>query len=290
MKFRSRSKILARVLGPQFWGVRLSSLFFIVLALVLYMFSALNPSNMNGMRSGMADLFAPVLSAVSYPFQETVSTVQAVTGIADMQAEIDTLKGENAKLRRWYQQATVLQAENKELRRLLNVKPDPAYRYLTARVIADSGNAYLKSLLVLAGNQDGVAKGQAVLGGRGLVGRIVETGRNAARILLLTDVNSRVPVVIEGENLKAILAGDNEGKPYLEHLPSGVNLTAGLKILTSGDGGVLPYGLPVGQTAKGADGHIYIRLNEDASRLTHVRILDRDGVFDPSKGLDQGRQ
>ena len=274
MKFRTRSKTLAKMIGPQYWGAKLSSIFFLAAALFLFMFSSLSAGNLGALRVYTTDFFAPVLSVFTAPVQDAVNTVESVTGLADIKAEIEALKGENMKLRRWYQQAMILQAENNELQKLLNVKTEAGLHYVTARVIADSGNAYLKSLLLKAGSGDGIAKGQAVLGGEGLVGRIVETGNSSARVLLLTDVNSRVPVVVEGSNARAILAGNNEGAPTLEHLPLDIELKAGMKVLTSGHGGVLPYGLPVGEIVMGEDDVASVRVYESADRLTHVRVLD----------------
>ena len=274
------------MIGPQYWGASLSSLFFLVLSLLLFTFSSVSSGNLGALRGATTDFFAPVLSVFTAPVQDAVATVESVTGLADMKTEIASLKSENAKLRRWYQQAMILEAENKELQKLLNVKTAPSLHYVTARVIADSGNAYLKSLVVMAGSRDGIEKGQAVLGAEGLVGRVVETGRKTARILLLTDVNSRVPVVIEGPNTRAILAGNNEGKPELVHLPRDAELKAGMRILTSGHGGVLPYGLPVGEVVETAGGGFAVKINETADNLTHVRVLDNgdNGVIKASSG------
>ena len=274
MKFGSRSKTLAKMIGPHSWGAKLSSLFFLVAALALFMFSSISSGNMGTLRMYTTDFFAPVLSIFSAPVQDAVATVENVAGLSDIKAEMAALREENVKLRRWYQQAMILDAENKELQKLLNFKADHDMRYVTARVIADSGNAYLRSLLVKAGTDDGVFKGQAVIGGEGLIGRIVESGKNAARVLLLTDVNSRVPVVVGNMNARAILSGNNDGMPTLDHLPLGTELKVGMKIITSGHGGVLPYGLPVGKVALNKDGSMGVEIYESADRLTHVRVLD----------------
>lgn len=274
MKFGSRSKTLAKMIGPHYWGAKLSSLFFLALALVLFMSSSISSGNMGTLRMYTTDFFAPVLSVFTAPVQDAVTTVENVTGLSDIKAEMAALREENVKLRRWYQQAMILDAENKELQKLLNFKADQDMRYVTARVIADSGNAYLRSLLVKAGANDGVSKGQAVIGGEGLIGRIVEAGHNAARVLLLTDVNSRVPVVVGDMNARAILSGNNNGLSTLDHLPLGTELKAGMKIMTSGHGGVLPYGLPVGEVVANKDGSMAVKIYENADRLTHVRILD----------------
>src|SRR5262245_30718707 len=174
---------------------------------------------MEGLRAGAADTFAPVLSAIGQPVQEAAIFVRNVSGLTQLQAENLRLQQENQRLREWYQTALVLEAENKSLRDLMNIRLDPQNSYITARVLADSGNTFVKSLLVSAGSNEGVKKGQAVISGDGVIGRIVEVGKNTARVLLLTDMNSRVPVLVENSRQHAILAGENEQAPILAHLP-----------------------------------------------------------------------
>src|SRR5207247_11170042 len=116
------------------------------------------------------------------------------------------------------QAALKLAFENSQLRELLKLPPDPTVSYLTARVVANSGGAYVRSVMVYAGSENGVARGQAAITGDGLVGRVSEVGSRAARILLVTDLNSRVPVVVEGTQERALLAGDNSERPCLRYL------------------------------------------------------------------------
>lgn len=276
---------MARILPPNWWGAGSGSPVFIVVALLLFSFSALHPSAMQKVRTGAADLFAPVLSAVNAPAYRAAAYVSAITGLADLQAENARLRDENAKLRDWYQTALSLETENSRLRALLNVKLEPGSNFITARVIADSGNAFARSLLVLAGAQDGVENGQAVLSGDGLIGRVVETGRTTARILLLTDINSRIPVLIQGSNQRAVMAGNNDGLPVLLHLPQGIEIEEGARVITSGHGGLFPYGLPVGEIVRAADGGLAVRPYAAIDQAHMVRVIDR--AADPNLRLSR---
>src|SRR5262249_48700346 len=156
---------------------------------------------------------------------------------------------ENERLLNWQQTALKLASENRRLRELLKLTPDPAATFITARVIASSGGAYVRSLMVRAGSANGVARGQAAVAGEGLVGRVSEVGSRAARVILVTDLNSRVPVVVEGSQQRAMLTGDNSERPFLRYLDTSAQLKVGDRVVTSGQGGVFPPGLPVGVVA-----------------------------------------
>ncbi len=246
---------------------------FILAATLLLTVSFVRPGVFGGARSTVSDIFTPALILISEPFRQVAAFTHNVTGLSEMRAENAQLRAENARLREWYQTALMLDAENQSLHALLNVKPDPAHRFITARVIADSGNAFVKSAIVAAGQEDLVQKGQAVLSGDGLVGRIIEAGQTSSRILLLTDVNSRVPVLLEGSRQKAMLMGTNEDMPALKYLPQDIEIKEGTRIITSGNGGMFMPGLPIG-TVVIRDGVPFVKPYADISRITHVRVVD----------------
>lgn len=222
-----------------------------------------------------SDVFSPALTTINEPIQDTAAFLRNLSGLTDLQAQNARLMEENARLREWYQTAMVLDAENKSLRDLLNVTPDPQNRYITARILSDSNGAFMRSVTVSAGTGNGVKKGQAVLAGDGLVGRVVEAGQKISRVLLLTDVNSRVPVLLENSLQHAILAGNNSDTAELLHLPSDTRVENGTRLITSGQGGIFPYGVPVGKVVTDKAGDMRVVLFAEISNLLHVRIIDR---------------
>jgi rod shape-determining protein MreC len=161
-----------------------------------------------------------------------------------------------------------------ELRSLLRLVPQPAVSFVTARVIANSGGAFVRNFLVDAGSDSGVARGQAVITGDGLVGRVVEVGTRAARILLVTDLNSRIPVIVERSRQRAILSGDNSGRPLLEYRDPAAAVNIGDRLVTSGEGGVFPPGLPVGVVSAVNGGTPRVAPYVELSRVEYVRIVD----------------
>jgi rod shape-determining protein MreC len=226
------------------------------------------------LRTSVMDAAAPMLEILSRPASLVGSVVRRASDFFAVYRENARLEKENARLLDWQQAALRLAAENAQLRDLLRLAPEPAASYVTARVIANSGGAFVRNIVVNAGRENGVARGQAVITGNGLVGRVTEVGSRAARILLITDLNSRVPVIVEGSHVRAVLTGDNSERPSLHYADASATIRIGDRVVTSGQGGVFPPGLPVGIVA-GFDGELarvepYVEL----SRVDYLRLVD----------------
>lgn len=211
------------------------------------------------------------------PFENFALFLHDMTGLAQLQADNKRLESENKKLREWYQMALLLESENKSLRKLLNMAPMPEYDHIGARVLSDTGTAYAKSVLVHAGKDKQVSKGNAVLSGEGLIGRVIEVSDKTSRILMVTDLNSRVPVVVENTKQHAIMAGTNTKHPKLTHLLQDGDLSKKSRIITSGYGGVYPRGLPVGIVEISASGDYQVNLFADMDALHEIKILKEKG-------------
>jgi len=225
-------------------------------------------------RISVTDAVAPILDAVSRPAATLARVIGDVRGYVDLRQQNVLIVEENLKLKRWHNLALHLEAENRELRNLLNLLPSSALSYVSARVISDSGNAFVRSVLINAGRRDGIKKGQVAITGDGLVGRVGQVGGRASRVLLLTDLNSRIPVVTETSRQRAILSGDNTDKPFLLHLPDGVKISAGERVVTSGHGGAFPPGIPVGRMLPVEDGEFRIQAYVNQNRLEFVRVME----------------
>lgn len=228
----------------------------------------------NSVRTSVTDTLAPVLNVVAEPLNAVGDIVDRAKMVVTTYQENLRLETENQKLLQWQQVARNLDAENRELRGLLKAIPNTALSYVTAPVIANSGGAFVRMILVNAGVADRVARGQAAITGEGLVGRLTEVGDRASRVLLITDLNSRIPVTIENTHVAAVLAGDNSERPRLMYLPSAEAVKVGDRIVTSGEGGVFPPGLPVGVVsvvdATGPRVEPYVEM----SQLGYVLVVD----------------
>ena len=272
---RDRSGAVDRLTAP----VRAAAQRVVVPFLVLLsmMFIVLGKADLllfDRLRIVVADAASPVLQAVAQPLATVASGVRQVEGLFDLYHENQRLREENARLLEWQEVARRLQAENQDLRSLTKFTPEGGARYITAQVIANSGGAFARNVLVSAGTRDGVDRGQAAVTGDGLVGRVAEVGERSARILLLTDLNSRIPVQLAQSGERAVMAGDNSGEPRLIYLPLNASVKPGDRIVTAGAGGVFPPGLPVGVVASVEGGLVRVEPFAELSRLDYVRIVD----------------
>ena len=185
-----------------------------------------------------------------------------------------SLRDERDRLLHWQTLARKLEMENRALKGLLNFETGPEARFISSRVVADPGGAFAHSLILNAGEKAGIRKGQAVVTGDGLIGRISGVGYRSSRLLLITDLNSRIPVLIEATRTRAVMAGTNTGRPRLVHLPTGAVAEAGDRIVTSGHGGVFPIGLPIGVVTAVTDSGVEIQPYVHRGRIEYVRVLD----------------
>jgi len=184
------------------------------------------------------------------------------------------LRAENERLRRWQSVALALDAENTTLKANLGWLPDPTPNYVTARVVADAGGVYARAVLLSVGPNHNIVKGQIALDDRGLVGRVTELGGRSARVLLITDINSRIPVVLESSRARAILAGTNGVRPRLMFWPEGVQPAEGERVVTSAEANAFPANLPVGTVRYNANGVPEIEPDARLRSLDIVRIFD----------------
>lgn len=228
----------------------------------------------DSMRTAVTDAAAPILEAFSRPVAAVGNAIDSVQMFVNTYQENTRLEAENARLLQWQQTALNLSADNQKLRGLLKAVPENSLSYVTARVIANSGGAYMRTLLINAGIEERVARGQAAITGEGLVGRLTEVGNRAARVLLITDLNSRIPVVIERSHLNAVLAGDNSERPRLIYLQSPDAVKVGDRVVTSGEGGIFPPGLPVGVVSAIDAGGPRIEPYVDLSQVGYLLVVD----------------
>lgn len=253
---------------------RLALPFLVFLSAVMVLFGKTDLLLYDGLRATVADHVAPLLEAVSQPVAAVTSAVHSLTDAVEVNRENAQLREENERLLQWQEIARRLETENAELRALTKLQPSNAVQSLSAQVIADSGGAFARNVLIDAGSSDGVARGQAALAGEGLVGRVAEVGVRTARVLLLTDLNSHIPVELEDSHQHAVLDGDNSEQPRLVYLPSTVEPTVGERVVTIGAGGVFPPGLPVGVVSSVSGDIIRVEPYAELSRLEILRIVD----------------
>jgi len=226
------------------------------------------------LRMTVSDAFAPILDGLARPVATVTALRDRAVEAFDLYSENSRLREENRRLLQWQNVARRLVTENSALRDLARAAPEPAITFVSARIIANAGGPFVHSVLVGVGVNDGVAKGWPATTEDGLVGRVTSIGARAARVLLLTDFNSQVPVLLEDLRERALLAGDNSDRPKLLFLPTLAKPKVGDRVVTSGHGGVFPPGLPVGLVVLGDDGAVRVQPFVEFHRLEYVRLID----------------
>ncbi|WP_458791181.1 rod shape-determining protein MreC [Yoonia sp. MH D7] len=235
-------------------------------------------------RTAVVDRVVPSFDWAMAPVTGLVNLVSDFQSYTQLSAQNGDLRRELQQMKAWKEAALQLEQENAKLLGLNNVRLDPQLTYVTGVVMADSGSPFRQSVLLNVGKRDGIIDGWPTMDGIGLVGRISGVGDRTARVILLTDTSSRIPVTIQPSGQKAILAGDNTLNPPIEFLENPDVVRPGDRVVSSGDGGVFPADLLVGQVALGNDRRLRVRLAADYERLEFLRVLrarPHEDISDP---------
>lgn len=244
-----------------------------LILLVLFLFWRIDSPRAEQMRTAMIDRIVPRFEWALVPVTRVSQMIAGFQSYARLYEQNQELRRELQRMTAWKEAAVQLEQENSKLLALNNVRIDPALTSVTGMVMVDSGSAFRQSVLLNVGSQDGVVEGWATMDGLGLVGRIAGVGRSTSRVVLLTDPSSRIPVIVQPTGERALLTGDNTPLPLLEFIEIIDNVRPGDRVVTSGDGGVFPSGLLVGQVAQGTDGRMRLRMAADYGRLEFLRVL-----------------
>jgi rod shape-determining protein MreC len=260
-------------------NVQLPLILVVALAVVLVLLGKAQGTLFDKMRAHATDTMAPVLEKVRVPVAGFGRWMGSITEIFSVYQENLRLKDENARLRQWRNVAIVLQGRVGRYQALLHAVPEPELNRVLARVIGRANRPFLQTMILDAGRGNHVLPGQAVMDARGMIGRIYLTGNRTSWVILLTDLNSRIPVTVASSsgktgNIQAMMTGDNRAQPSLELVSRTVILHAGDQVTSSGDGGLLPAGLPIGTVvADGSDGW-RVALLADAASSQDVEVLN----------------
>jgi len=272
----TRTRAFGRIWLVRLWVQRFAYLLLIAAAFALLVLGRLDSPWASRLRGGLLDAVAPIAHALSLPGRAVSDWFASVKSTTDLQRQNAELKSEIESLRLRLTAMDELSRENGEFKKLLGVHVPDEGKHIAARVISDPGGPYVRSLLIRAGQREGVRKGRAVVTAQGLVGRVTEVGEFTARVMLVTDVNSRIAVIIGATGERAIMAGANADWPKLLHVPRVAAIARGDRVVTSGHDGVMPPGVPVGEVAEIEPGNVRIRLFVDTQSLGFVRIMDHD--------------
>jgi len=225
------------------------------------------------LRAAVVDRVVPNMEWAMAPVTGLARMVDGFQSYARLFEQNQELRRELQQMQAWREAALQLEQENARLLDLNRVQLDPELTFVTGIVMADAGSPFRRSVLLNVGARDGILDGWATMDGLGVVGRISGVGERTSRVLMLTDANSRIPVSIQPSGQQALLIGDNSQSPVLDFIELPEDVSAGDRIVTSGDGGVFPPGLLIGQVVRTTDRRLRARLAADLPRLSFLRVM-----------------
>ena len=247
---------------------RFSLIVLICFCIILIFLSRINFTAINYLKSGINEVVYRISFIVSLPEKQINNSFVAVNKhfklydqYNSLQDELKLLKGKNYNL-------NYLQSENDRLRKLIDeyiINSDE----LVAKVLLDKNSPFLKSLIVNKGSKDNLKIGMAVLDGSYLVGKIVEVNYATARVLLISDLNSKIPVILEPGDIQSIMTGTGKNFGKIQHFEKEYNFSEKKLIYTSGAGGVFKSGIPIGEFID----EDKIQFFSDLSQLTFVKLV-----------------
>lgn len=256
-------------------GQKFTTFFFIVASITLLLMGRSQSALIEQTRAQIFNAFIPAIKVVDFPRGATSSLSDWIRNVAVVFSDNQFLREENANLKRQLTEATELEIDNLRLKNLLNIKDGTVTTITASRIVSDSNSPFFKSMLINSGTNDGVKKGHAVVNEEGVIGRTINVAANASRVLLLNDINSRIPVKFADSGVNVILAGDNSPLQLIEFMPEEEKANIGDLILTSGMGGVFPPDLPVGVVSEFTEfGGIRVNPSVNLNRLNYVSVIE----------------
>ena len=246
---------------------------FLIIALAFVGIGVSKNPYMVWIKNKATDAIIPIVHMIGAPVRWGQSVIGGVRDILTVYSQNKQLREENQLLIGWKNTALKLAADKKELEKALNYVPSKEVSYLTARIMADTGGTFARTLIVGAGSENGLKKGAVAVFSEGMLGRVIEVGTSVSRLLELTDYTSRIPVMVGNERFLCILTGDNTDYPKLISVPEGAEISVGDRVITSGHAGVFPSGIAIG-TVISVDGEISVQPYVNAKTNEFVRLVD----------------
>jgi rod shape-determining protein MreC len=245
----------------------------IVLLLGLFLLWRIDSPRVERVRMAVIDKVIPNFSWATSPLTGAMNVLRSARSYTHIYQQNQDLRRELQQMMAWKEAALQREQENARLLDLNNVRLDPKFTKITGVVLADSGSPFRQTVLLNVGQRDGIIDGWAAMDGIGLVGRIAGVGERTSRVILLGDTSSRVAVKIESNGQTALVVGDNTSRPPIEFLENSETVYPGDRVVTSGDGGVFPSGILVGQVTQTPSGRLRVRLAADMQRLEFLRVI-----------------
>ena len=247
---------------------RFSLVALIIFSVLLIVLSRINFPAINYLKIGLNEVVYRVSFIVSLPEQQLNRSLIAINNHLNLYNDHDQLKEKYKSLRGKELDNEYLKFENKRLRKLIDeyiINTDE----LVAKVLLDKESPFLRSIILNKGSKDKIRIGMAVLDGPYLVGKVVEVNYATSRVLLISDLNSKIPVILEPGDIQSIMSGSGKNKGQIQYFKTENTLNEKKIVFTSGSGGIFKSGIPIGEINSGEE----IKFFSDLSQLTFVKVV-----------------
>ena len=248
------------------------SLFLLILVSIFLLFvETIESKPLNFLRSAIKDTIYRGSVIVSSPAKGVGLLFENTKEHITLYGNYEKLKKENVELKNQLADSEFLALENSQLKEIIGEQIDSDSNYVTSRVMLDKQSPYLNSFILNSGSNKEIKKGMAVLDGKNFIGRIVDVNYFSSRVLLISDLNSKIPVIVQPDGYQAILSGRGTKNPVLEYLPKNNSIENGNKVYTSGKEGIFSPGIPIGEI-KFENEKINVNLFSNLTQITYVNI------------------
>ena len=247
---------------------RFSLVALIIFSVVLIVLSRINFPAINYLKIGLNEVVYRVSFIVSLPEQQLNRSLIAINNHLNLYNDHDQLKEKYKSLRGKELDNEYLKFENERLRKIIDeyiINTDE----LVAKVLLDKESPFLRSIILNKGSKDKIRIGMAVLDGPYLVGKVVEVNYATSRVLLISDLNSKIPVILEPGDIQSIMSGSGKNKGQIQYFKTENTLNEKKIVFTSGSGGIFKSGIPIGEFNSGEE----IKFFSDLSQLTFVKVV-----------------
>ena len=252
---------------------RIEATFFILLCLILIGTSKIDSKINQNISMLVANVAIPVSSAASMPFNAIINLATNFKELIDAKEQNSKLLDENNRLKSFYINSLNIAQENQQLRDILAFVRPRSSRFIAADLVSQPNYSYSNNAVILAGENTGIKENDIVVGKNSMIGRVLQVGERKSRILLVSDINSRIPVIISNSGIKGILAGDNGGLMEILYLEKEHPVQIGDLVFTSGDGDAIPPGYLVGVVTDVNKYSAFVKMAENVKNLDIVGVV-----------------
>ena len=250
---------------------RFSLFVLVVISIFLLFVEKIETKPLNYFRSVVKDVIYRGSEIISFPARSLGGSIDLLSSHINLYTNYNNLKKENDLLKDQILTSDYLTLENTQLRKLIDEQMVSYSNLVSSRVMLDKQSPYLNSFVINSGNNKNIKNGMEVLDGKNFIGRIVDVNFFSSRVLLVSDLNSKIPVIIESSENHAILSGRGTGNPTLEYLPEDHKVKPGHKVYTSGKEGIFSPGIPIGEVIF-EDNQFQVLLFSDLSQITFINV------------------